>query len=78
MTVTYRSFLEQGEKLTGFTATVSAGAASTIDTVAISDNETEASFYVNAAAVKESFTISVQATLNTTEVVNDTINVSTV
>lgn len=76
--VRYEDFLCQGEKLAGFTVTVSAGAVSTIDTVSISDDEEKGIFFVNAATVKETFTATVQATLNTTEVVTDTITFTTV
>lgn len=75
VTVNYRSFLGQGEKLATFTATVN-GVTSTIDTVEIDTSETKGSFFINAASVKESFTVAVVATLNTTEVVNDTIDFS--
>lgn len=74
----YRDFLGTGELLASFTVTVIAGTVSTIDTVSISDDEKTGIFFVNAAAVKETFTATVQAVLNTTEVVTDTITFSTV
>lgn len=78
ITIRYEDFLCQGEKLATFTATVSSGAVSTIDTTSISDDETKAVFFVNAATVNETFTATVQVVLNTTEVVTDTISFATV
>ena len=78
LVVRYEDFLCQGEKLATFTVTVSSGATSTIDTVSISDDETKGFFFVNAADINETFTATVQAVLNTTEVVTDTISFTTV
>ncbi len=76
--VRYMDFLERGQKVTSFTATVNAGAVSTVDTVSLDNDADSGVLYVNAAAVKETFTVTVQAVLNTTEVVTDTISFSTV
>lgn len=76
--IRYRSFLEQGEKLSGFTVTVIAGTVSKIDTVSILSDDASGVFFVNAASVKETFTANVQAVLNTSQIVNDTVCFSTV
>lgn len=70
--IDYRPYLCYGNKLSTVSVTVSADALSTVDTVTIYSAETIVSFMVNAAAVNETFTASIEATMDDGEVLNDT------
>lgn len=72
--IRYEDFLCQGQKIITVTVNAPSGTSSTIDTVSITNDETAVVFFVNCAEVNETFTATVQVTLNDTEVVTDTVD----
>lgn len=82
--VDYRDFLEPGIKLVenGALVFITPGQipvpTSTVDTVQVDDEGVQVWFYINAGALNEVFTVTVQATDTENETVVDTVQFTVV
>lgn len=72
--IDYSDYLLEGRKLTAFTVSLPVGTNATVASISRSVDEESGIFFIVAAAVSETFTATVQATLTDTEVVIDTVS----
>jgi len=77
--IDYSEFLQKGTTLTTPSASISAGATSTVESVSLDDTNTKMILYVTGGSVlNETFTVNVVVHDTNNQVVNDTIDFTVV
>lgn len=73
-TVNYSNFLDKGRVLVTATVTVPTGTSSQVGAVTFDPKQHKVYFFINAGAINENFTATIQITDSEGQRVNDTVN----